>query len=284
MHAEFSLVPQATQYDSIELLLADWDRQVRVATGHWFIYVFRDAGGSAFYVGKGQGGRATDADGHRHGRLGYYISRWLDGVYTVDILRRDLSNDDAELLEASLINHFGRQFVNWANNLGSMLTAATVTQMRARVQALRARARAAASEDRSEDAIAICHEALAYLSEWEANEHEAEIQSLEQLADTWLAARVDLQRARNDYIPQAPVLACEMLSDLTRYLCVCGRAEEAQREVDAFTVRYPHGSFREYEMFDDRYGKTLRVSVTKREQATLRRVARALRHAEKTAR
>ena len=46
--------------------------------------------------------------------------------------------------------------------------------------------------------------------------------------------------------------------------------------VDAFTERYPHGSFREYEAFDHRYGKAIRCSPTEREQAMLRRVEKAL--------
>jgi hypothetical protein len=78
---------------------------------------------------------------------------------------------------------------------------------------------------------------------------------------------VDLQQAVSDYVPHAPVLACEVLSDLTRYLCALGRAEEARREVEAFTERYPRGSFRDYEFFDHRYNRSICVAVTKREQA-----------------
>ena len=78
-------------------------------------------------------------------------------------------------------------------------------------------------------------------------------------------------------MPHAPVLACEVLSDLTRYLCEAGRASEAKREIEAFNERYPRGSFRSYEFFDHRYGRTVSVAVTKREQATLRRVEKALR-------
>jgi hypothetical protein len=194
----------------------------------------------------------------------------------VDILRNGLSPDDAEFLEAQLIEIFGGQLVNWAGNLGTTLTADAVAQMRESAGGMRARARAAAGEDRLEEAVSICQEALVYLSNWERSEHETEVRELERLAATSLAARVDLQKARSDYVPQAPVLACEVLSDLTRYLCALGRAERARREVEAFTERYPHGSFRDYEFHDDRYGRSVRVAVTKREQATLRRIERAV--------
>jgi hypothetical protein len=200
----------------------------------------------------------------------------LGGTYTVDILRNGLSPDDAEFLEAQLIEIFGRQLANWAGNLGTMLTADAVAQMRESAGGMRARARAAAAGDRLEETVSICQKALVYLSNWERTEHETEVRALERLAATSLAARVDLQKARSDYVPQAPVLACEVLSDLTRYLCALGRAEQARREVEAFTERYPHGSFRDYEFYDDRYGRSVRVAVTKREQATLRRIERAL--------
>ena len=77
-------------------------------------------------------------------------------------------------------------------------------------------------------------------------------------------------------MPSAPVPACECLSDLTRYLCVLGRSEEARREVDAFAEQYPQGSFLDYEFYDHRYARNVRIAVTKREQATLRRIERGL--------
>jgi hypothetical protein len=58
--------------------------------------------------------------------------------------------------------------------------------------------------------------------------------TIERLAAASLAARVDLHK-QGDYVPQAPVLACEALTDLTRYLCLLGRAEDAQRELEVFT-------------------------------------------------
>jgi len=276
MFAIFDPLDPAPEYASVDAFLADWDRRQHTEAGSSYVYAFRDAAGSVFYIGKGQGNRAHDVNTHRHGRLGYYVAEFLAGTYTVDILRNGLSRDGAEVLEAQLIEIFGRQLVNWAGNLGTMLTADAVAQMRESAEGLRARAREAAAGDRLQDAVAICQEALAYLSKWERTQHETEVHQLELLAASALAARVDLREVRSDYVPQAPVLACEALSDLTRYLCALGRAEEARREVEAFTVRYPRGSFRDYEFFDRRYNRSVKVAVTKREQATLRRIERAL--------
>ena len=114
----FGPMPNST---SIDAFLADWDGRPRTEAGSSYVYTFRDAAGSVFYIGKGHGNRAHDVEGHRHGRLGLR-RRVLDGTSPVDILRNGLSPDDAEVLESQLIEVFGRQLVNWAGNLGTMLT------------------------------------------------------------------------------------------------------------------------------------------------------------------
>lgn len=271
------------EYASVEEFLADWDRRPQGGAGPSYVYAFRDANGSVFYIGKGQGGRAREAEKHRHGRLGYYVATFLGGTYTVEILRHGLSDDAAEWLETELIETFGRQLVNWKDNLGRVVTAEAVDRMRTTVAEFRQRARAAADGDRLEEAVSVCREVLASLSDWERSEHDAEVREVERLAPTHLAARADLRQLQDAYVPFAPVLACEMMSDLTRYLCKLGRPEEARREVDVFTERYPHGSFREYDSFDHRYGKTIRSSLTQREQATLRRIEKALARRRQTA-
>ena len=100
-----------------------------------------DEAGTVFYIGKGTGTRAHDAEGHRHGRLGYYVSEFLHGQYTVRILKTGLSNDDAELLEAMLFESFGDQLVNWAGNIGAMARIVTVAQARDMAKGFRTRAR-----------------------------------------------------------------------------------------------------------------------------------------------
>ena len=239
---------------SIDAFLAEWDVRPHDEAGRCTLYAFHDAG-SVFYIGKGQGNRAHDTDRHRHGRLGYYVAKFLGGTYTVDILRNGLSFDDAEFLEAQLIEAFSGQLVNWFGNLGSVLTSDVITQLsdvRPIVQVQRLSARAEAAADLLEKAVFICRQVLAYLSEWERTEHETEVRELERLAATSLAARVDLHQLSDD-VPHAPVLACEALSDLTRRPVRSGRPEDARRAVEVFTERYPRGSFRDYESYDDRY-------------------------------
>ena len=75
------------KYASIESLFADWDSHAHDENGPWYVYAFVDAAGSVFYIGMGAGARAHDAEGHRHGRLGYYVSEFLHGQYTVRMLK-----------------------------------------------------------------------------------------------------------------------------------------------------------------------------------------------------
>lgn len=80
---------------------------------NFYVYVHRDLDGNIFYVGKGCGGRATSTD--RHPVWTRYVNERLGGHYTVDIVRRDLSEAEAEYLESTLISEYGRNLVNWIN-------------------------------------------------------------------------------------------------------------------------------------------------------------------------
>jgi hypothetical protein len=51
MFARFSLDP-APNDASIEAFLADWDRRPHSEVGRSYVYAFRDAAGSVFYIGK----------------------------------------------------------------------------------------------------------------------------------------------------------------------------------------------------------------------------------------
>lgn len=187
--------------------------------------------------------------------------KFLNNQYSVEILRSGLRDDDAELLEALLLENLGSQLVNWADNFGALPQTVTVAQAREAGQALRDRARAVAAAARLDEAVSICREGLSYFSNWETTDHEAELGQLRQLALKALAARVDPRQAERDYVPHAPGAACEILSDLTKYLCAADRAEEALREVNTFTERYPRGSFCDYEVYDHRYGRTIKTSI-----------------------
>jgi hypothetical protein len=84
MFAVFDPFDPAPNCEFIDAFLADWDRRQHTgaAGGSSYVYAFRDAAGSAFYIGKGQGNRAYEVDTHRHGRLGYYIAKFLGGTWT----------------------------------------------------------------------------------------------------------------------------------------------------------------------------------------------------------
>lgn len=69
--------------------------------------------GTPFYIGKGTGRRAWDAD--RHPVWHWYVKRHLDNQYQVVILNDNLSSDNAERLESNWIAQETRTLVNWVN-------------------------------------------------------------------------------------------------------------------------------------------------------------------------
>lgn len=78
------------------------------------MYVHRDKSGRIFYVGKGTGDRAYRRDS-RHPVWHAYVQRRLNGEYDVQIIRDNLTEEEAESLEARLIEALGPQLVNWIN-------------------------------------------------------------------------------------------------------------------------------------------------------------------------
>lgn len=79
----------------------------------FYVYIHRDSDGNAFYVGKGTGRRAWSTE--RHSVWHKYTAERLEGRYTVEIHREDLTEPEAEALEDKLIAEFGEQLVNWIN-------------------------------------------------------------------------------------------------------------------------------------------------------------------------
>ena len=75
-----------------------------------------------------------------------------------------------------------------------MLTADAVSLMRKEAASLRGRAREHASRGNLDSSIALCVQALSYVSDCEREQHEDEVRQLERLSATSLAARVDLLR------------------------------------------------------------------------------------------
>jgi len=77
------------------------------------VYAHLDNTGKVFYVGKGTGRRAWSTD--RHPLWSRYVEKHLNGVYQVRILHDNLSEEEAEELEAEWIAQCSDTVVNWFN-------------------------------------------------------------------------------------------------------------------------------------------------------------------------
>jgi len=70
--------------------------------------------GNCFYIGKGVGGRAyAKSTRARHPIWFYYVNKHLNGQYEAKILKDNLTDDEAEELEAELILKYSKQLINW---------------------------------------------------------------------------------------------------------------------------------------------------------------------------
>jgi hypothetical protein len=78
-----------------------------------YVYVHRDPSGNIFYVGKGTRQRAWSKNRHILWRR--YVEERLGGRYEVEIIKDKLSEDEAELMEAELMEKYGDRLVNWGN-------------------------------------------------------------------------------------------------------------------------------------------------------------------------
>ena len=79
-----------------------------------YVYAHCDSAGKIFYVGKGVDRRAwsTDRDSLWH----RYVTEHLQGNYSVQILQDDLTDEDAERLEAAWIAQCdANALINWQN-------------------------------------------------------------------------------------------------------------------------------------------------------------------------
>jgi hypothetical protein len=89
------------------------DEKLEAAGRVFYVYVHKDLSGKIFYVGKGSGQRAWSTA--RQPIWHYYVDTRLGGKYAVEIVRSNLLNSEAEELEATLVNQYGAQLVNWTN-------------------------------------------------------------------------------------------------------------------------------------------------------------------------
>jgi hypothetical protein len=79
----------------------------------YYVYSHTDADGSIFYIGKGTKHRAWSS--HRHPVWKRYVNERLGGIWKVEILVDNLSEQQADELEAEWISHLGSSLVNWVN-------------------------------------------------------------------------------------------------------------------------------------------------------------------------
>ncbi len=79
----------------------------------YYVYAHLDNAGRFFYIGKGTDGRAWSAD--RHPLWARYVEKHLNGIYQVKILHDNLSEEEAEELEAAWIAQCSDTVVNWFN-------------------------------------------------------------------------------------------------------------------------------------------------------------------------
>jgi len=79
----------------------------------YYVYAHLDDTGKIFHVGKGMGRRAWSTD--RHPLWSRYVENHLNCVYQVRILHDNLSEDEAEELEAEWIAQCSDTVVNWVN-------------------------------------------------------------------------------------------------------------------------------------------------------------------------
>lgn len=79
----------------------------------YYVYGHYDQNGKLFYVGKGIGRRAWSTD--RHPTWARHVHKHLNNQYIVKIIADDMTENDAETKEESLISLYGSTLVNWIN-------------------------------------------------------------------------------------------------------------------------------------------------------------------------
>jgi hypothetical protein len=81
--------------------------------GPFYVYVHRDNAGTVFYVGKGTEQRAYSLD--RQPEWHEYVSMRSGGKFSVEILRDNISEDDALLMEDALMAQHATTIINRQN-------------------------------------------------------------------------------------------------------------------------------------------------------------------------
>jgi hypothetical protein len=81
--------------------------------GRFYVYVHKDAEGTVFYVGKGTGDRAYSRD--RPPEWEEYVSKKSGGKFSVEIVRDQISEDDALQVEDAVMAEYATTIINRVN-------------------------------------------------------------------------------------------------------------------------------------------------------------------------
>jgi hypothetical protein len=81
--------------------------------GRFYVYVHRDAAGNVFYVGKGTGVRAHSRD--RPPEWEEYVAKKSGGAFTVEMVRKGISEEDALMVEDAAMAQHASTIINRVN-------------------------------------------------------------------------------------------------------------------------------------------------------------------------
>lgn len=82
-------------------------------SGRYYVYVHKNLQGTVFYVGKGTGDRAWSKE--RGSDWKYYVEHILGGKYDVEIIRDQISEEDAIQVEDALLAEYATTVINLQN-------------------------------------------------------------------------------------------------------------------------------------------------------------------------
>lgn len=82
-------------------------------SGRFYVYVHKDAEGVVFYVGKGAGDRAYSRD--RPPEWNEYVNKKSGGKFSVEIVRDQISEEDALQIEDALMAEYATTIINRVN-------------------------------------------------------------------------------------------------------------------------------------------------------------------------
>jgi hypothetical protein len=101
---------------------------------NYYVYVHKDEDGKVFYVGKGTGKRAWSQD--RDTVWHQYVKERLGGRYNVEIVKNELDEDEALLMENEVMLMHGDRLLNFAKAIGGVSFEVTINQEKPQVESV----------------------------------------------------------------------------------------------------------------------------------------------------